>query len=75
MFVSIIVSCYKVRRYNFNCPMAATAFVIPFGLFFPMQNFGSFMVNGVIFMWFAIGFALSQVQKSTKAHNAFRLHI
>ena len=67
MFVSIIISCYKIRRINFDCPMAATAFVIPFGLFFPMQQFGSFYGQwGNLFIWFALGFALSQVQKSTK---------
>jgi O-antigen ligase len=67
MFVSISVSCFKVRKTNFDCPMAATAFVIPFGLFFPMQQFGSFYGQwGNLFIWFAIGFALSQVQKYTK---------
>ena len=67
MFVSITVSCFKVRKTNFSCPMAATAFVIPFGLFFPLQQFGSFYGQwGNLFIWFAIGFALSQVQTSTK---------
>ena len=67
MFVSIIVSCFKVRKTNFTCPMAATAFVMPFGLFFPLQQFGSFYGQwGNLFIWFAIGFALSQVQKATK---------
>ena len=68
MFVSIIITCFGARKTNFNCPMAATAFVIPFGLFFPMQQFGSFYGQwGNLFIWFAIGFALSQVQKSTKS--------
>ena len=68
MFVSIILKCFSARKTNFNCPMAATAFVIPFGLFFPMQQFGSFYGQwGNLFIWFAIGFALSQVQKSTKS--------
>lgn len=63
MFISIIVSCYRARRNNFDCPMAATAFVIPFGLFFPIQNFGSFYGQwGNLFTWFALGFALSQFQ-------------
>ncbi len=44
MFVSITVSCIRVRKTNFNCPMAATAFVIPFGLFFPIQQFVSFLL-------------------------------
>ena len=67
MFVSITVSCFKVRKTNFNCPLAATAFVMPFGLFFPLQQFGSFYGQwGNLFIWFAIGFALSQVQKSPK---------
>ena len=67
MTVSITLKCFSIRKYNFDCPMAATAFVIPFGLFFPLQQFGSFYGQwGNLFIWFAIGFALSQVQKSIK---------
>lgn len=63
MFVSIIFTCYKARKDNFNCPMAATAFVLPLGLFFPLQQFGSFYGQwGNLFIWFAIAFALSQYQ-------------
>ena len=63
MFISIILTCYKARKENFDCPMAATAFVIPFGLFFPLQQFGSFYGQwGNLFSWFAIAFALSQFQ-------------
>jgi len=63
MFISIIMTCYKARKENFDCPMAATAFVIPFGLYFPLQQFGSFYGQwGNLFSWFAIAFALSQVQ-------------
>jgi O-antigen ligase len=63
MFTSIIMTCYKARKENFECPMAATAFVIPLGLFFPFQNFGSFYGQwGNLFSWFAIAFALSQVE-------------
>jgi len=70
MFVSITVSCFQVRKTNFSCPMAATAFVIPFGLFFPLQQFGSFYGQwGNLFIWFAVGFALSQVQNYKKYHN------
>ena len=38
MFASIILSCYRARKFNFDCPMAATAFVVPFGLFFPIME-------------------------------------
>ena len=63
MFGSIITTCYKARFENFNCPMAATAFVVPFGLFFPIQQFGSFYGQwGNLFTWFAIAFAVSQYQ-------------
>ncbi|MDA9565435.1 O-antigen ligase family protein, partial [Alphaproteobacteria bacterium] len=63
MFVSIILSCYRARKYNFDCPMAATAFVVPLALFFPLQQFGSFYGQwGNLFTWFAIGFAISQYQ-------------
>tara|TARA_B100001059_G_C17825613_1_gene581179 strand:- start:1464 stop:2753 length:1290 start_codon:yes stop_codon:yes gene_type:complete len=70
MFGSIIFTCYKARLDNFNCPMAATAFVVPLGLFFPIQQFGSFYGQwGNLFMWFAIAFAVSQYQGWTKTKN------
>ena len=63
MFGSIILTCYKAMLNNFNCPMAATAFVVPLGLFFPIQQFGSFYGQwGNLFTWFAIAFAVSQYQ-------------
>ena len=63
MFVSIIVSCYRARKHNSDCPMIATAFVIPLALFFPLQQFGSFYGQwGNLFTWFAIGFAIAQYQ-------------
>ncbi|MDC1194403.1 O-antigen ligase family protein [Pseudomonadota bacterium] len=70
MFGSIIWTCFKARRDNFDCPMVATAFVVPLGLFFPIQQFGSFYGQwGNLFIWFAIGFALSQVQNYKKNDN------
>ena len=63
MFVSIIVTCFKARKKLVNCPMAATAFIVPFGLFFPLQQFNSFFGQwGNLFTWFAVAFAVSQYQ-------------
>lgn len=63
MFASIILTCFKARFQNFNCPMSATAFIIPLALFFPLQQFGSFYGQwGNLFIWFAIGFSISQFQ-------------
>ena len=63
MFGSILITCIKARQENFNCPMAATAFVVPLGLFFPIQQFGSFYGQwGNLFTWFAIAFSISQYQ-------------
>ena len=70
MFCSIIITCYKARLENFDCPMAATAFVVPLGLFFPIQQFGSFYGQwGNLFTWFAIGFAVSQYQEWRNPKN------
>ena len=70
MFGSITWTCFKARQENFDCPMAATAFVVPFGLFFPMQQSGSFYGQwGNLFTWFAIAFALSQFQSYKKGHK------
>ena len=63
MFGSIITTCYKARFENFNCPMAATAFIVPLGLLFPIQQFNSFYGQwNNLFLWFAIAFAVSQYQ-------------
>ncbi len=68
MFVSLIITCFKARVENLNCPMAATAFVVPFAFFFPIQQFGSFYGQwGNLFIWFAIGFAVSQYQSWEKS--------
>ena len=73
MFGSIIITCFKARLENFNCPMAATAFVVPFGLFFPIQQFGSFYGQwGNLFIWFAIGFAVSHYQGWRKPKNTLK---
>ena len=72
MFGSIIFTCYRARKKNINCPMSATAFVVPFALFFPLQQFGSFYGQwGNLFMWFAIAFAISQFQDWEKTKSNF----
>ncbi len=72
MFGSIIITCFKARKEMFKCPMAATAFVTPLGLFFPLQQFGSFYGQwGNLFTWFAIGFAISQYQGWRNSKNDF----
>lgn len=63
MFISITITCFKARMKNLNCPMASTAFIVPFALFFPLQQFGSFYGQwGNLFTWFAIALAISQYQ-------------
>ena len=63
MLGSIVITCFKARKEMLYCPMAATAFVTPLALFFPLQQFGSFYGQwGNLFTWFAIGFAVSQYQ-------------
>ena len=70
MFITIIMTCLKARKESFNCPMAATAFVVPFAFFFPFQQFGSFYGQwGNLFIWFAIAFAISQFQGWRKVKN------
>ena len=63
MILSIIKDCFQARKIDPNCPMLCTAFIVPFAIFFPIQQFGSFFGQwGNLFIWFAIAFALSQVQ-------------
>ena len=73
MFGSIILTCFKARIEDINCPMAATAFVVPLALFFPLQQFGSFFGQwGNLFTWFAIAFAVSHYQGWRKTKNDLR---
>ena len=70
MFYSIIATCYRQRIVDPNCPLKSTCFVIPFALFFPIQQFGSFYGQwGNLFTWFALALALSEVQNWQKSKN------
>ena len=70
MIIFIIKNCYRIRKKNPNCPMAATAFVIPFAIFFPLQQFGSLYGQwGNLFIWFAVGFSISQIQDFSSKNN------
>jgi len=60
MIVSIIWSAFAGWRQNRANVVAATAFVIPLGLFFPVQSTGDFFGQwNNIFMWSAIALALA----------------
>jgi O-antigen ligase len=70
MIISLISSCYRARENKLSCPMISIAFVIPLALFFPLQLSGSFFGQwGNLFIWFAIGFAISQVQNFNIKNN------
>lgn len=63
MIISIIKDCFQARKFDPNCPMLCTAFIVPLAIFFPIQQFGSFFGQwNNLFIWFAIAFALSQIQ-------------
>ena len=67
MLFSIIYTCWSIRKYKNKLSISeATCFIIPLALFFPLQNHGNFFGQwGNLFIWFAIGLALSNVQKKT----------
>lgn len=60
MLVSIIWASFSGWRYARNNVVAATAFVIPLGLFFPIASFADFFGQwNNIFMWSALALALA----------------
>lgn len=62
MILFIFYKCFMNRKSVPDCPISSTSFIIPLMCFFPIQQFGSFYGQwGNIFIWFAIGFALSNV--------------
>ena len=63
MIFYILRSCWLSRGELPSCIFAKTAFIIPLAVFFPFQQTGSFFGQwNNLFMWFAIGFALSNYQ-------------
>ena len=60
MVISIIWAVFMGWRKNRDNVVAATAFVVPLGLFFPLQSTGDFFGQwNNIFMWSAIALALA----------------
>ena len=60
MIGSIIWFCFVSGIKNRNNVIAATAFVIPLGLFFPVQSTADFFGQwNNVFMWSAVGLALT----------------
>ena len=60
MITSIILAAFSGWRKNRANVVAATAYVVPFGLFFPIQSTGDFFGQwNNIFMWSAIALALA----------------
>jgi len=70
MIVSIIWAAFAGWRKNRDNVVAATAFVVPFGLFFPIQSTGDFFGQwNNIFMWSAIALALAAARTLTAAQK------
>jgi hypothetical protein len=66
MIISIIWAAFAGWRKNRDNVVAATAFVVPFGLFFPIQSTGDFFGQwNNIFMWSAIALALAAARTLT----------
>ena len=68
-YLNIVFPKQANNIYNRNNFFSATAFVIPFGIFFPLQNTNSFFGQwGNLFIWFSLAFAISHIQnfKGTK---------
>ncbi len=60
MLGSIICFCFVTGRRNRDNVIAATAFVVPLGLFFPIQTTADFFGQwNNIFMWSAVALALA----------------
>ena len=62
MFYNIFIHCLRAKEKDKKCPMSSIAFIIPLALFFPIQQFGSMFGQwGNLFIWFSVGFAISQL--------------
>ena len=70
MVVSIIWACLRANLANRRDVLAATCFVVPFGLFFPVQSTADFFGQwNNTFMWSAIAFALVVAHKTSSPEH------
>ena len=63
----ILHHCWQARRPisgdKMICPMAATSYIVPLAIFFPLQSTGDFFGQwSNVFIWMGIGFAVMQNQ-------------
>lgn len=60
MIIAIVWFCFNTRIKDRSNVLSATAFVVPFGLFFPIQSTGDFFGQwNNIFLWSAVALALA----------------
>ncbi len=70
MIAYIFKDCLLARKNNPNCVMSCTAFIVPFAIFFPFQHAGSFFGQwNNLFIWFALGFVLSNHKINKKNYD------
>ena len=70
MLVSIIWASFSGWRYARDNVVAATAFVVPLGLFFPIASFADFFGQwNNIFMWSALALALASGRTLTQERS------
>ena len=63
MFFYIIKTCYDEKLSNPNCILTSICYIIPLAFFFHLQQTGSFFGQwNNLFIWFPIGFCISQIQ-------------
>ena len=63
MCFTIIKCCWNARYNKDPDVMSYIAFIIPLAILFPLQNHGNFFGQwGNLFVWFAIGLAISNNQ-------------
>ncbi len=63
MIFFLFKTCYDGRKIDINCPLLSICYIIPLAFFFPLQQMGSFFGQwGNLFIWFPIGFCISQIQ-------------
>lgn len=68
MICAIIWSCFSGFLKNRSNVVVATAFIIPLGIFFPIQSTGDFFGQWHnIFSWSAIGLALASARNLSKS--------
>ena len=73
MITSMIVTLFRASRNSPHNVIAATAYIVPLGLFFPIQSTADFFGQwNNIFLWSAVALSMAAINLTSKNNQSLK---